>query len=167
MNKLADGYPHATVLDGGEATVARVLDAIDGSSLAHVAAHGAVRADNPLFSHLRMADGPMTVHDVARLRHAPHRLVLPSCESAALTPTGSDELLGLAAALLPRGTAALVATADPVNDGATGALMLALHDALRAGATSLAQALLAARRAMPCDPVSRATAASFIAIGAG
>jgi hypothetical protein len=167
MDKLADGYPHATVLHGENATVARVVEAIDGSSLAHVAAHGAVHSDNPLFSHLRLADGPLTVHDVARLRHAPHRLILPSCESAALTPTGSDELLGLAAALLPRGTAALVATADPVNDEATSTLMLALHDALHRGATSLAEALFTARRAMPPDPVSQATAASFIAIGAG
>lgn len=41
------------------------------------------RADNPLFSDLRLDDGPMTVHDVGRLRRAPFRLILPSCEAPA------------------------------------------------------------------------------------
>ena len=37
----------------------------------HVAAHGTFRADSPMFSSLRLDDGPMTVHDVERLRRAP------------------------------------------------------------------------------------------------
>ncbi|HEX3193779.1 MAG TPA: hypothetical protein VHS32_16525 [Streptosporangiaceae bacterium] len=38
----------------------------------------------------------MTVHDLERLRRAPFRLILPSCESGLLVPAGADELLGLA-----------------------------------------------------------------------
>ena len=48
------------------------------------AAHGVFRADSPMFSSLRLDDGPMTVHDVERLRRAPFRLILPSCESGLL-----------------------------------------------------------------------------------
>src|ERR671937_2075767 len=59
------------VLAGRSATTARVLAAIDGAGLAHIAAHGEFRADSPMFSSLRLADGPMTVHDVERLRRAP------------------------------------------------------------------------------------------------
>ena len=52
----------------------RVLGALDGAPLAHIAAHGTFRADSPLFSSLRMDDGPLTVHDFERLGRAP---VLP------------------------------------------------------------------------------------------
>jgi CHAT domain-containing protein len=91
------------VLAGGSATTARVLAAIDGAGLAHIAAHGTFRADSPMFSSLRLDDGPMTVHDLERLRRAPFRLILPSCESGLLVPASADELLGLASALLPLG----------------------------------------------------------------
>ena len=70
----------------------------------------------------------MTVHDLERLRRAPFRLILPSCESGLLVPVGADELLGLASALLPLGTAGIVAQ---VNDRAAAPLMLALHRRLR------------------------------------
>jgi tetratricopeptide (TPR) repeat protein len=49
------------VLGDGTATVARVLSAIDGARLVHIAAHGTFRADSPLFSSLRLDDGPLTV----------------------------------------------------------------------------------------------------------
>jgi hypothetical protein len=69
-------------LAGRSATAARVLAAIDGTGLAHIAAHGTFRADSPMFSSLRLADGPMTVHDVERLRRAPFRLILPAASPA-------------------------------------------------------------------------------------
>ena len=103
VRTLAGQYGQATVLAGGSATTARVLAAIDGAGLAHIAAHGTFRADSPMFSSLRLDDGPMTVYDLERLRRAPFRLILPSCESGVLAPAGADELLGLATALLPLG----------------------------------------------------------------
>jgi CHAT domain len=114
------------VLAGGSATTARVLAAIDGAGLAHIAAHGTFRADSPMFSSLRLDDGPMTVHDVERLRRAPFRLILPSCESGLLAPVGADELLGLASALLPLGTTGIVASVAQVNDRPAGWSFIAL-----------------------------------------
>ena len=52
---------------------------------------------------------------------------------------GADELLGLVSSLVPLGAAGIVASIVPVNDVAVVPLMLALHDALRRGA-SLAEA---------------------------
>ena len=72
------------------------------------------------------------VHDLERLHRAPFRLILPSCESGLLAPAGADELLGLASALLPLGTAGIVAAVAQVNDAAAAPLMLALHRRLRA-----------------------------------
>jgi tetratricopeptide (TPR) repeat protein len=164
VTTLARCYPAATVFEPGTAISGRVLTAIDGSSLAHIAAHGTFRGDSPLFSSLRLTGGPITVHDLERLRRAPYRLVLPSCDSGQLGQVGEDEQLGLAAALLPHGTAGIVASVLPVNDEATVALMLALHEGLRAGAT-MASALRDARIRTPDTPVDRATAWSFVAIG--
>ena len=45
-----------------------MLTALDGAWLAHIAAHGIFRADSPLFSSLRMHDGPLTVYDFEQLR---------------------------------------------------------------------------------------------------
>ena len=58
-----------------------------------------------------------------------------------------------------------MASIVPVNDLALVPVMLALHDALRRGAT-LPEALLAARRAVGDDPQAEATAHSFMALGA-
>jgi CHAT domain-containing protein len=164
---VARMYDGATVLAGADATAARVMAALDGSGLAHIAAHGTFRADSPLFSSLRMADGPLIVHDLERLRRPPYRLILPCCDSARLAAAGADELLGLTAALLPLGTAGIVASVGPVNDAAAAGLMVALHEGLRRG-LSTAQALAGVRRAaeQAGDPATVATAWSFVALGA-
>ena len=125
-------YDDATVLAGPEATAEKVLYELDGAWLAHVAAHGVFRADSPLFSSLRMHDGPLTVYDFEQLRQAPYRMILSSCDSGALAPAGSDELLGLVSSLLPLGTAGIVAATLPLNDQAVVPVMVSLHRHLRA-----------------------------------
>lgn len=164
--ELARGYPGARVLGGGTATSSRVLEALDGADLVHIAAHGSFRSDSPLFSSLRLDDGPLTVHDLEQLDQAPRRMVLPSCDSALLSPAGSDELLGLTSSLLPLGTVGVVAGVVPVSDDATFHMMIRLHVHLRDGCT-LAQALRLARPATDADPLSVATGWSFISLGAG
>ena len=154
-----------TVLEGDEARVPRVLRELDGAALAHIAAHGTFRADSPLFSSLRMADGPLIVHDFERLDRSPYRIILPCCDTARFASVGADELLGLVTALLPLGTAGVVACTAPVNDAAAVPLMLALHKGLDAG-LSLAEALRDARASLPGDAVHQATGWAFTAFGA-
>jgi CHAT domain-containing protein len=164
--KLVRRHEGATVLRGRKATVEAALAALDGATLAHVAAHGRFREDSPLFSSLEMADGPLSVYELERLRRAPYRLVLSACESGVLAPVGADELLGLASALFSMGTAGLVCSIAEVNDEATAALMVDLHDHLASDPRGgLAGALLAARRAARGDPTREATAAAFLALG--
>jgi tetratricopeptide (TPR) repeat protein len=163
--QLRPRYPDVVMLGQGGATAEPVLGALDGAWLAHIAAHGTFRADNPLFSSLQLDDGPLTVHDFERLKRAPHWMVLSSCDSGASAPVGADELLGLVSSLVPLGAVGIVASVVPVNDPAAVPLMLALHDALIGGAT-LPEALLAARRAAGGDPLQQATASAFIALGA-
>jgi hypothetical protein len=165
LHALSAQYPAATVLAGGTATARRVLEALDGAPLAHIAAHGTFRADSPLFSSLLMDDGPLTVHDLEGLRSAPYRLILSSCDSGVLAPAGANELLGLTSSLVPLGTAGIAASVVPVNDQATVAMMVELHRGLQRGA-ALGQALCDARAAVRDDPVQAATAWSFVALGA-
>jgi CHAT domain-containing protein len=153
------------VLADGEATAEKVLRELDGAWIAHIAAHGTFRADSPLFSSLRLDDGPLTVYDFERLRRAPYRMVLSSCDSGLAKPVGADELLGLSSSLIPLGAAGILASVVPVNDPATAPLMLAVHDNLRAG-QSLASAFAGARAAARGDPVALAAGRSFVALGA-
>ncbi|WP_410791368.1 CHAT domain-containing protein [Kribbella sp. C-35] len=163
--QLAKQYPDATVLADGDATAEKVLRELDGAWIAHIAAHGTFRADSPLFSSLRLDDGPLTVYDFERLRRAPYRMVLSSCDSGLAKPVGADELLGLSSSLIPLGAAGILASVVPVNDPATAPLMLAVHENLQAG-QSLAAAFAAARLETRGDPVADAAGRSFVALGA-
>jgi hypothetical protein len=168
VTALADLHPGAHVLTGPQARSDQVLSALDGADLAHIAAHGTFRADNPQFSALHLADGPLTVYDLERLRRAPRRLVLAACDSARTSVLTGDELLGLAPTVLSLGAEAMVASVVLVPDAETRPLMTDLHTQLRAGQT-LAAALAAAqtRARASGEPRSVAAATAYICIGAG
>jgi hypothetical protein len=164
---LARRYPDAVRLTGRRATVDAARAALDGARLAHVAAHGRFRADNPMFSTIELADGPLTVHDLEGLGRAPATLVLSACDSGLSAVHAGDELLGLAAGLLGLGTRTLVASLLPVPDDATRSLMLAFHRHLQSGAPAaeaLARAQVGADRSG--DHGAVAAAASFVCLGA-
>jgi CHAT domain-containing protein len=163
---VAELYHDVTALSGAAATAGRVLSKLDGAWLAHVAAHGTFRADSPMFSSLRLHDGPLTVYDFEQLRRAPYRLALPSCDSGVLAPAGADELLGLVSSLQPLGTAGIAAAVVPLNDVAVVPLMVELHKCLRAGQT-LAESMLSVRRSAAADVVQHAAAGSLLTLGAG
>ena len=133
--------------------------------MAHVAAHGRLRADNPLFSSLLLADGPLWVYDVQRLPRVPPLVVLASCDSARSKVSSGDELLGLAACFLALGTGTLIAPVVPLADDDAAPLMIALHEQLRAGTTP-AQALARLQQDVD-DPCRRAAAASLVCLGGG
>jgi tetratricopeptide (TPR) repeat protein len=162
---VAPLYDDVTVLEDTAATADKVLSALDGAWLAHIAAHGIFRADSPLFSSLRMHDGPLTVYDFERLNRAPYRLVLSSCEGGVLAPAGANELLGLVSSLLPLGTAGIIASIVQLNDEAVVPLMVDLHRHLRAG-QSLAESIYHVRHKLTDDPVQHATAMSLVSLGA-
>lgn len=166
--RLARTYRGATRLAGARATVQAVLGALDGAGLAHVAAHGTFRADNPLFSCLALADGPLTVYDLETLRAAPRTVILSACESGLSGVRPGDELMGLAAAMLGLGTRTLIASVVAVPDEQTAELMVDVHRGLRAGAGP-AEALCRAQAATVGggDPRAIAAAAGFICFGAG
>ncbi|HEY0698175.1 MAG TPA: CHAT domain-containing protein, partial [Micromonospora sp.] len=168
VRALADVLPDAVSLTGGRATADAVITALDGAGLAHVAAHGSFRVDNPLFSTLELTDGPLTAYELERLARPPGCVVLSACDSGLSAVRPGDELLGFTAVLLGAGTRTLIASLLPVPADLTTALMLDLHRRMRAG-ESPAVALVGAQQALLAagDGPARATAAAFVCLGAG
>jgi CHAT domain-containing protein len=163
---IAARDPAAKAFLGADATVPAVLAALDGADLAHIAAHGLLRTDNPLLSALELVDGPLTVYDLERLGRAPATVILPACQSGVSAVRAGDEILGLVSALLTLGTRTVIATVTPVSDVDTAPLMLALHEQLRRGAAP-AEAMTSARATAGRDgDGSVAAAASFVCFGA-
>jgi CHAT domain-containing protein/Tfp pilus assembly protein PilF len=164
---LARRHPGAVRLTGRNAVTDAVLAALDGASLAHLATHGHFRSDNPLFSCLELADGPLTVYDLEALARPPTTLVLSACDSGVSDVRPGDELLGLAASLLAIGTSTVVASIGPVPDDATRRLMLAFHANLARGLAPAAALAGAQRRMAAGGPQDLAAAVGFLCMGFG
>ena len=151
-------------LVGAAATVDACLDLAAVVGVLHVAAHGSLRADNPAFSSLELADGPLTVYDLDQLQTVPDLVVLPACDVARAGRIG-DELVGVAHTLLGQGVRAVVAPVLPVPDRATARLMGAVHRHLADG-DDPAAALAAAGAGLDLSrPAERLAAAAFVCLG--
>ena len=163
MRALAELHPTAVVLAGDDATADRCLDVLGRCDLAHVACHGSYRHDNPLFSTVRLADGPLTVFDLERCKSMPRTIVLSACNVAMGTSLRGGSLLGLASSLMTFGAGTIVAPLTPVSDERVVAVMTRFHVALLAGLEPAeAMAIAATTEDDQLDP----TACSFVAIGA-
>jgi hypothetical protein len=152
-------YPGAIRLSNSSATVSRVLAALDGASIAHLAAHGEHEPTNAMFSRLELADGPLFAHELARLSRPPRHVVLAACELAMHHIRPGDEALGFAGGLLASGVRTVVAANSRVGDASAAATMVEYHRRVAAGdrpAAALAAAVAA-------DPLRR----PFICMGAG
>ena len=163
LNAVAELYPEAITLRGRAADVGSVLRAINGASIAHLACHGRMRSDSPLFSSLELADGPLNVYELQHLRQPPELVVLSSCDLATSATHPGDELLGFAAALLNMGTRTVIASTVPVPDAAAKRLMRALHEQLAARQPP-ARALAHAQR---LTAPGESALAGFVCLGSG
>ncbi len=147
--QVAACYEHGRILAGPAATVAGVAEAMLGADVAHLVCHGRFSSENPMFSSLQLADGPMFVYDLERLAPAPGVVVLSACHAGAHATPAGREILGLTASLLARGPRSVVAATVPIPDAlSTVGLMTQLHTSL-AGGAGAAAALVELRRADP------------------
>ncbi|HZO72418.1 MAG TPA: CHAT domain-containing protein [Ktedonobacteraceae bacterium] len=128
-----------------EATIARLIEQAQGSSIIHLATHGQCRLDAPNFSYVRLADGPLNAIDAFSLNLEDCELVtLSGCETGLALSGGGDEQLGLGRAFLAAGASSLVMSLWPVEDRATSDLMTQFYQRLLSG-DSKVQALRAAQ----------------------
>ncbi|WP_433232759.1 CHAT domain-containing protein [Micromonospora sp. CA-248260] len=168
VRRLGQVLPDATLLTGADATADALTTALDGAGLVHIAAHGTFRADNPQFSTLELAGGPLFAYEWERVARPPGCVVLSACDSGLTGVRPGDEVMGFTAVLLALGARCLIATVLPVPAEPTTALMLDLHRRMRGGVRP-AQALADAQQAfaVPGDGTAGATAAAFVCLGAG
>ncbi|GAA3150866.1 CHAT domain-containing protein [Nonomuraea salmonea] len=158
VERLGDVHPKARRLTGEQATVTATLEALDGASIAHFAAHGHHERENVFFSRLVLADGPLMAYDLQRLGRAPGHVVLSACDVGQAVVRAGDELLGFTAALLYLGTSTVISSLTRVPDQVAERVMTAYHQAVAEGARP-ADALATASLGEP--------AATFVCFGAG
>jgi tetratricopeptide (TPR) repeat protein len=145
-------------------TVAEGLALVERVDVLHIAAHGRFCAENPTLSSITLADGELTVYDLARVPAVPPVVVLAACSLGRAARFG-DEVVGFAHALLGLGARAVVAPVLAVPDAATRPIMVALHRELRAG-TAPADALAAARSGIdPGNAAEVLAACAFTCLG--
>ncbi|HEX5087703.1 MAG TPA: CHAT domain-containing tetratricopeptide repeat protein [Nocardioides sp.] len=166
VRRLGLRHDDSVVLVPPDSTVRRVADELDGATTAHFACHGVVRADNPMFSGLRLSDGLLTVQELELRDLAPYRVVLAACEASADIAYTGGELLGFVSALVARGTAGVLGSIQLVPDEAAAGFMVRVHEELHGEAT-LASALHAARGSLDLDdPADLVNWCGFTAYGA-
>jgi hypothetical protein len=158
VESIAALWGSGPALSGGAATGQAVLDGLATASMAHIAAHGVHEAANPLFSAIRLADGPLFGYDLDRATALPDHVVLSACDLGLVTERPGDEVLGMTAALLHAGVASVVASVARVSDEVSAEVLVNYHRGLRAGQTP-AEALAAA--------TADRTDAPFVCYGAG
>ncbi|HEX8095945.1 CHAT domain-containing protein [Jatrophihabitans sp.] len=150
-------WPRSRVLAGGDGGRADVVSALASATLVHVAAHGQHQAENPLFSSIRLVDGPLFAYELDHTSRAAEHVVLSACELGQATIRVGDEALGLTSVLLRLGTRAVISGVARVHDDVAAEVMTRYHAALATGVDS-AQALAAA-----CS--GSATPAPFVCFG--
>jgi hypothetical protein len=144
--KVWDPLPSTMVTTAGAVRAAAAT-----ADVLHVAAHGRHEPDNPLLSHLDLADGPLFGYELERLPRLPRHIVLSACELGLSGSRPGDETLGMTAALLHAGAGSVVAGVARVGDAAARQVAPAHHAGLRAG-HSPARALAAALDAVEDPP---------------
>ncbi len=146
---VAERCAESRELIGDAATCDAVLREAPGYDLIHLACHGLFRADNPMFSSLKLADGWLTAGEVMRTELQAALVTLSACESGRGEVVGGDEVLGLTRAFLSAGAAGLVVSLWLVHDEAATRLMDQMYANLALGASraaALREASLAIRK---------------------
>ena len=118
-----------------------------GCDLLHLACHGLFRADNPIFSALKLNDGWLTAADAMQLDLKDALVTLSACESGRSTVVPGDEVIGLPRAFLGAGAATVVVSLWLVQDEAAITLMTHWYNRLSEG-MGRAAALRAAQQAL-------------------
>ncbi|MEM8924226.1 MAG: CHAT domain-containing protein [Actinomycetota bacterium] len=129
-----------------ECSMAEIVEAISGAPIVHIAAHGGVEVENPMFSWLQLGAGKLYLHDLTRVMSPPTGVVLSACLAARSQDHDGAGSLSFAEAFLGLGCRWLVGAVSSIPDDAEIAhLVTDLYDHLWRG-DDAADALHAARR---------------------
>lgn len=154
LDAVAAAYGHRALCLHGAAATAQALRQLathaEGVDVLHLACHGEFRADNPAFSALHLADGPLALHELREMPLRTRLVALSACETGQSRIAPGDELLGLVRGFMLAGAAQVLATLWAVDDAATARLMGAFHGRLAAGQRA-SEALRSAQRQLAAE----------------
>ncbi len=149
-------------LVGAKATRAALLARLHGpvqpGVLLHLACHGEFDLDDPMSSHLALADGRVDAASIVRGRLAYDEVLLSACSTGrrGLAQGGvelsGDEIIGLAGAFLEAGARSVLVSLCPTADQAALELMQQVH-AERIAGHAPRQALQRAQQQMAADGI--------------
>ena len=144
-----------TAMTGSGASVGAVTKVLGTHDVVHIAAHGRHEPENPLFSSLRLVDGPLFAHELDSATRMASCVVLSACEVGLSTWRPGNEALGLTNVLLQLGARSVVAGVARVADDVAAEVMEHMHQLMAGGADSasaLARAQAAAGRDKAVPP---------------
>jgi CHAT domain-containing protein len=150
--ELKESGIEAEMLTDETATLESLKGLAPSFDTLHLACHGQFRADNPMFSALKLHDGWLTAADVMQLDLKEALVTLSACESGRGTVFQGDEVIGLPRAFLGAGAAAVVVSLWLVHDETTVMLMTHWYNQMREGmgrAAALREAQRALRESYP------------------
>lgn len=99
----------------------------------HVVAHARHREENPMFSSIEFADGPVYASEIARSGLRAKLVTLAACDTGALSLVSKEEPDGLARAFLARGASNVIASAWALHDEASAKAFSRFYQALNSG----------------------------------
>ena len=145
VGAVAAVLPNPRVFLGSEATGGQLRTHGVDSRFVHIATHGMFRRDNPMFSSIRLGDGPLSVYDLYDLRLSAELVTLSGCGTGLSVVVGGDEQLGLVRGLLYAGARAVLLSLWDAHDSSTSEFMKAFYGHLQAGASKARAAQQAMR----------------------
>lgn len=124
----------------------------DDCGVWHYSGHATLRADNPFYSALELADGPLFAADLRLKRSRVGLVTLAACRTAPHTQLPGDESTGFVRALLEMGASNVVASHWAVADLSTATWMDRFYQHYLGGAAvsrAVRSAALATREKYP------------------
>jgi CHAT domain-containing protein len=144
---VAQIFPTADLYCGAAATAEHLLQNAHPRAFIHLATHGVFRADNPAFSALKLADGWLTLQDLAGLQSSAPLITLSACNTGRSEKILADPLADFYRTLFRTGAQSLVVSLWSLDDQAAIHTMTLFYQELAQG-QPVYQALRKAQLAM-------------------
>jgi CHAT domain-containing protein len=130
--------PGARIVSQAAFTHDATLAAFGVFDRVHLATHGILDEDAPLFSALLTSPAPgqparVSLYEIAAMPIHSRLVVLSACETGLGRLSGGDEMVGLTRTFLAAGAKVVVSSLWKVNDESTAALMQEFYRGLKSG----------------------------------
>jgi CHAT domain-containing protein len=125
---IAKLYPAANTYVRREASKETFLKETGAHDIVHLACHAEFSEIDPLYSSIRLAEGPrgsgrLETHEIFSLELHSYLVVLSACKTGLGLVTSGDEIIGMNRAFLYAGTPSILSSLWSISDRSTANLM--------------------------------------------